>query len=304
MNSVLLPLAAAALVFAAILVLSLSFVGRQDRERVRRSLALVLREGPRGIADVDERDREWIWPVRSQLLMVGNRLIGDRTRTRLRRHLAWAGTPTNEALVSMIERKAMLLIAGICVGLILGMAYGGTFWVAVPGLGLAGFFLPDLLVFNAGQARTNEIEMGLPDALDLLDLCVSSGLGLEAALSRIAGAQAGPVAIEFGRVLQEMQLGVSRSAAFESMAMRTKQQDLQRFVVAVLQVDKLGIPIAAVLKEQARDMRAKRHSRAREKAQRVPVKILLPLMLCFLPGLFIIILGPGIIIALNVFSGR
>jgi tight adherence protein C len=186
MNSVLLPLAAAALVFAAILVLSLSFVGRQDRERVRRSLALVLREGPRGIADVDDRDREWIWPIRSQLLMVGNHLIGDRTRTRLRRHLAWAGTPTNEALVSMIERKAMLLIAGICVGLILGMAYGGTFWLAVPGLGLVGFFLPDLLVFNAGQARTNEIEMGLPDALDLLDLCVSSGLGLEAALSRIA----------------------------------------------------------------------------------------------------------------------
>jgi tight adherence protein C len=88
------------------------------------------------------------------------------------------------------------------------------------------------------------------------------------------------------------------------MAARTKQRDLQRFVSAVLQVDKLGIPIAAVLKEQARDMRAQRHSRAREKAQKVPVKILLPLMLCFLPGLFIIILGPGVIIALDVFSGR
>ena len=109
------------------------------------------------------------------------------------------------------------------------------------------------------------------------------------------------MADEFGRVLQEMRLGMSRAEAFEAMAQRTRQVDLQRFVSAVLQADKLGIPIAAVLREQARDMRARRRDRAREQAQKVPVKILMPLMLCLLPGLFIIILGPAVITAINLF---
>jgi tight adherence protein C len=299
MNANWMPIVAAALVFFAILALCIPLIGYQDRERVRRSLTLVLSKG--SLADAGARERRGgpIWPIRNRLLAIGTHVIGDRTRERLRKHLAWTGKPTSEAFDSIIERKMLYLIVGLCFGLVLGMLFGGLWWITVPALGLIGFLLPDLLVYNEGLARTKEIQLALPD---LLDLCVQSGLGLQAAFSRVAATQEGPVAAEFGRLLQEMQLGVSRAEAFQAMASRSKQEDLQRFVTAMLQVDRLGIPVAAVLREQARDMRAKRHSRAREMAQKVPVKILAPLMLCFLPGLFIIILGPAVITAIDVFS--
>jgi tight adherence protein C len=240
----------------------------------------------------------------SMVAALGSKVVGAKARERLRRHLAWAGRPSGESLNSIVGRKVIYLGVGLCLGFIAGFLYGGWAWLLLPVAALVGFYLPDIVLYNQAEHRTAEIQLELPDALDLLNLCVESGLGLQSALARVAHTQNGPVSAEFGRVLQEMQLGVSRAVAFESMGNRTKQEDLRRFVAAVLQVDKLGIPIASVLKEQARDMRAARQSRAREQAQKVPVKILAPLMICFLPGLFIVILGPAIILALNVFSGR
>ena len=142
----------------------------------------------------------------------------------------------------------------------------------------------------------------LPDALDLLDLCVESGLSLQASLARVASTQQGPVAAEFARVLREMKLGLGRSEAFASLGERTTQPDLGRFVTSIQQAEKLGIPVGAVVKEQALAMRSRRQENAREAAQKVPVKILAPLMLCFLPGLFIIILGPAVVNAVNFFT--
>ena len=121
-------------------------------------------------------------------------------------------------------------------------------------------------------------------------------------MTQVANNQTGPVAEEFSVALQEMQLGRSRSQALEAMAGRTRQADVQRFVWAMMQVDKLGVPVAAVLREQAKEMRAKRYARAREQAQKVPLKILMPLMLCFLPALFVIILGPAVYSLYKVFS--
>ena len=164
------------------------------------------------------------------------------------------------------------------------------------------FFVPDILIYNEGLKREEEMTKKLPDALDLLNLCVESGLSFQAALTQVATNQTGPVAEEFSVALQEMQLGRSRSQALEAMAGRTRQEDVQRFVWAMMQVDKLGVPVAAVLREQAREMRAKRYARAREQAQKVPLKILMPLMLCFLPALFVIILGPAAYSIYQVFS--
>ena len=100
---------------------------------------------------------------------------------------------------------------------------------------------------------------------------------------------------EFAAVLAELRMGKSRNEAFEDMAVRNTQPDLLRFVSAMKQVDKLGIPVSSVLQEQSREMRSTRREKAREQAQKVPVKILLPVMLCFLPGIFLIILGPAVI---------
>ena len=297
----LIPIIAAIMAAAAVLILALLVVEYQERASKRRSLAMVLHIGSIKPAD-EELVATKIPSVAGQVVTwLGARVILPANRRRLREQLAWCGKPTQQDLQDAVDRKVIYGLVGLCLGLLAGALLGGLWWLLVVVGPVIGFFTPDLLTYNAALHRTEEILLNLPDALDLLDLCVSSGLSLQAALGRVAANQEGPVADEFGRVLQEMRLGMSRAEAFEAMAQRTRQVDLQRFVSAVLQADKLGIPIAAVLREQARDMRARRRDRAREQAQKVPVKILMPLMLCLLPGLFIIILGPAVITAINLF---
>ena len=301
MNTLLIPVVAGALVFLAVMLASVVVVDQQRRASTRRSLAIVLRVGAIKAADGELVDGRRSGTLASAVTAIGGRMVGQRNRASLREHLAWAGKPTADDLRSAVDRKIVYGALGLCLGALFAARVGGVAWIALPVAAVFGYFLPDILAYNQGLKRTEQIQLGLPDALDLLDLCVESGLSMQAALARVAEHQSGPVAAEFGRVLQEMQLGLSRAEAFEALARRTKQEDMHRFVAAILQVDKLGIPVAAVLKEQAVEMRKKRQSRAREQAQKVPVKILGPLLLCFLPGLFIIILGPAIVTVADVF---
>jgi tight adherence protein C len=241
--------------------------------------------------------------VQATVSALADRLVTRSNKERLKRQLAWAGKPNTEDLRAAMERKILYGVAGVSLGFLFGVLVGGLGWLVFPAGALVGYYLPDILAYNAGVKRTEEIQRTLPDALDLLNLCVESGLSLQAGLMRVAQAQTGAVAEEFGRVLREMQLGVARSDAFESLGKRTNQEDMHRFVAAILQVDRLGIPVSSVLREQASEMRAKRRARAREQAQKVPVKILMPLMLCLLPGLFIIILGPAVLTMVDTLGG-
>lgn len=170
-------------------------------------------------------------------------------------------------------------------------------------LGAAGFFLPDLLTWNAGLKRQEQIQNTLPDALDMLTVSVEAGLGFDAGLSQVSKNTPGPLSGEFFRVLQEMQIGRSRAAAFKSMNERTTVADLRNFVSAIVQADTLGIPIANVLREQAKEMRLKRRQRAEEKAQKIPIKILFPMIFFIFPALFVVIIGPGAITVIRSFSG-
>ncbi len=301
MNGNLLPIFAAALMFTAVMLVSTVAISYSRAAAKRRSLAQVLRIGSITPANEELAAESDMSLVAATVSAVADRLVSNGNRDRLKRHLAWAGRPNVEDLRSALDRKIIYGVVGLCLGFVLGVRMGGLVWLAFPLGAIGGYYLPDILTYNTGLKRTDEILRSLPDALDLLNLCVESGISLQAAMARVAETQSGPVAAEFGRVLQEMQLGVSRADAFEALAKRTQQEDLQRFVSAILQVDKLGIPIAAVLREQAREMRAKRQARAREQAQKVPVKILAPLMLCFLPGLFIIILGPAAVTIFDTF---
>ena len=304
MNTYLLGVAAVAMAFCSVLIVSLAVVQYQRGVSTRRSLMIVQRFGVRQSASAVLEQGSEPSMVQEVITSVGMNLVGSGRRESLRRSLAWAGQSTADDLVAHINRKVVFGAVGLGLGCLFALQVGAFGWLALPVLALAGFYLPDVLVYNRGLKRTEEIQQTLPDALDLLNLCVESGLSLQAALNRVALHQQGPVAAEFGRVLHEMQLGVSRAAAFESLGTRSKQPDMQRFVAAMLQVDKLGIPVAAVLREQALEMRKKRHARARELAQKVPVKILAPLLLCFLPGLFIVVLGPAAVNIAGIFTGR
>jgi tight adherence protein C len=135
--------------------------------------------------------------------------------------------------------------------------------------------------------------------LDLLTISVEAGLAFDAAVSQVARNSEGPLADEFFRVLQEMQIGMGRTDAMRALGERTDVEELQGFVTAMVQADAFGIPIANVLRVQAKEMRIKRSQRAEEKAQKVPVKILFPLIFCILPCLFIVVLGPA---AINIYE--
>jgi tight adherence protein C len=148
------------------------------------------------------------------------------------------------------------------------------------------------------------VRRDLPDAIDLLTISVESGLGFDAAAAQVARNTEGPLADEFARMLQEMQLGKGRSEALRAMAERTNVPDLKTFVSAMVQADAFGIPVGQVLRVQSSEMRLKSRQWAEEMAQKVPVKILVPLIFCILPCLFIAVLGPAAITIFNNFHGK
>jgi tight adherence protein C len=170
--------------------------------------------------------------------------------------------------------------------------------------GAFGYVLPNVMLYNAGAKRETLMRNSLPDALDLLTVSVEAGLGFDAAVGRVARNTDGPLAAEFSRLLQEMQIGMGRTDAMRAMAQRTSLADLKSFCLAMVQADSLGIPVGRVLRVQSAEMRTKRRQRAEEKAQQVPVRIMIPLVLFILPCLFIVILGPAGIQIADVFMSQ
>jgi len=152
-----------------------------------------------------------------------------------------------------------------------------------------------VLLYNMGLKRQERILTALPDALDMLTVCVEAGLGFDSALAQVARNTRGPLAEEFARALQEMQIGLSRVQALRAVADRSTVPELRAFVSSLVQASELGVPVARVLREQTGEMRVRRRQRAEEKAQKVPVKIMFPVVTCLFPALLVVIIGPGVI---------
>ncbi|MCX2952161.1 type II secretion system F family protein [Lentzea sp. NEAU-D7] len=231
----------------------------------------------------------------SWLRSIALRLSPAGVASRLQHRLDLAGNPVTWTPDRVLAAKGLGLLLGLGLGGLLGVRSAG--WL-VAGLVLGavfGFFLPDLLLLNAGQKRQEKIRRALPDALDMLTVCVEAGLGFDAAMAQVARNTSGPLAQECARVLQEMQIGKSRNESLRALTLRTTVAELRAFVSALAQAGELGVPIASVLREQAREMRVRRRQRAEEQAQKVPVKILFPLITCLFPAMFVIIIGPGAI---------
>jgi tight adherence protein C len=145
------------------------------------------------------------------------------------------------------------------------------------------------------SSRQKEIRKAMPDTMDLLTISVEAGLGFDAALAQVVKNVPGPLSEEISRMLQEMQIGVSRVEALRHLNDRTEVPELDGFVLSMIQADKYGIGVAKVLRAQSTELRQKRRQRAEEKAQKVPMKLLFPMIFLVLPAMFIVILGPGAI---------
>ena len=310
--ALLLLLAGIAALFAGIvLALTVVSTGVDERQAVGRSLAAV--EAMRTAPDSMKRDLDQpfndrvVTPVMERLTALGRRFTPDDQSVRIQRRLNLAGSPAGWDVNRIIAFKVLGLFGGAVLGLVLGLAVGSSPLVIIGliiGSGAAGYMGPTAALYQSAYNRTDQMRKDLPDALDLLTISVESGMAFDSAVSQVARNTRGPLADEFFRVLQEMQIGLSRADAIRAMGERTDLPELRNFASAMVQADTLGIPIANVLRVQAHEMRTKRSQRAEEQAQKVPVKILFPLVFCILPVLFIIILGPAAITIIDSFAGR
>jgi tight adherence protein C len=297
--TMLLLLGGGLLFLAGVLALSLIGVVTAERRSTAQTLAAIraIDSAPEPLRkDVEESFAERVLaPLGGELVGLGKMLTRADAAEKIQRRLDHAGNPPAWDVNRIIGLKVLGLasVGGLSL-LYLSLTGQPLLRVLLIGGGLAafGFFLPNILLRNAGQKREEQMLRSLPDALDLLTISVEAGLAFDSAVGRVARNTKGPLAQEFARLLQEMQIGVGRAEAMRAMAERTTLKDLRSFCLAMVQADTLGVPVARVLRVQSKDMRIRRRQRAEEKAQKLPVKILFPLVFFILPSLFIIIIGP------------
>ncbi|MFB0533955.1 MAG: type II secretion system F family protein [Anaerolineae bacterium] len=165
--------------------------------------------------------------------------------------------------------------------------------------GLGFYLLPTLWLLSKIRARQDKLVKALPDALDLLTISVEAGLGFDAAMSKVAEKWENELSMAFNRVIQEIQMGKLRREALRDMADRMDVPDVSSFVAAIIQADQLGVSIAKVLRIQSEQMRIRRRQRAEEKAHQAPVKMLFPMAFLIFPALFIVLLGPALLVVMR-----
>ncbi|MBE7550214.1 MAG: type II secretion system F family protein [Anaerolineales bacterium] len=164
-----------------------------------------------------------------------------------------------------------------------------------------GFMLPILWIRSKINRRKKEIIKSLPDAMDLLTIAVEAGMGFDGALQKVAEKWDNELSRAFAKVVQEMRLGVIRRDALRNMSNNMDVPDVTSFVAAIIQADQLGVSIAKILRVQSEQMRVKRRQRAEEQANKAPIKMLFPMVFLIFPALFVVLLGPAVIILMETF---
>ena len=281
-----------------VLVLAQGGFAASDRG-VNRTLAMVdtMVGSASAAVEPDKGFSERVWePLLGRSLSLGRRLTPADHGERIRGKLERAGSPAGWTVDRVTSLKVVGLFVGLGVSLLLTRLMGLSFAVTlilVMGATVAGYQAVDMYLYQLAYDRSQKLQRELADAIDLLTISVESGLGFDAALSQVARNTDGPLGEEFARVLHEMQIGNGRSQSLRDLAERVDADDVRSFVSAMVQADAFGIPIGNVLRVQSKEIRVKRRQAAEEAAQKVPVQIMVPLIFCVLPCLFIVVLGPA-----------
>jgi tight adherence protein C len=300
------------LIFGALFLVFASVGGiNKERTGVGRSIAVLeaLTTAPEEMkAELDSTFSDRVlFPLLARTQRMGRRLTPEDASERIREKLELAGNPFGWTVERVMAGKVVGFAAALVISLVLALIMGLSFLLTLAFVvvaSLCGYMAPNMYLYQQTYDRSDKLGRALPDAIDLLTISVESGLGFDAACAQVARNTDGPLAEEFARMLQEMQIGRGRSQALRSLADRTNLADLRSFVSAMVQADAFGIPVGQVLRIQSSEIRVKRRQWAEEMAQKVPVKILVPLIFCILPCLFIAVLGPAGITVMNSFSGK
>ncbi|HHN94368.1 MAG TPA: type II secretion system F family protein [Anaerolineae bacterium] len=246
-----------------------------------------------------------LMPLITRLADFAMRFSPAKSMEEMQHKLDLAGNPYDLKKFVGMRILAAILFGGLGIAIMfLGKSMPKIQRFALPlvGAGL-GYYLPVLSLGSKIKKRQKEIIKSLPDALDLLTICVEAGLGFDAAMAKVSEKWDNELCVAFRRVIQELQLGKLRREALRDMANRMDVPDVSTFVAAIIQADQLGVSIARVLRIQSDQMRMRRRQRAEELARQAPIKMLPAIAFLIFPAIFIVLLGPAVIQVIQMFQG-
>jgi tight adherence protein C len=274
-----------------------------------------VRDEPMTLEEIELSQRFYeriVLPFFNQIGQLASRFTPQATLETTRRKLETAGNP-------MQMDPAFFLAMRFVVAVVFGGLVFFVFLITkrnwLTGLGLSavfllvGFFLPDLWLSGRITSRKKGVFRAMPDSLDLLTICVEAGLGFDSAMSKVHEKWDNDLALEFGRVIQEIRLGKLRRDALRDMSERLQVNEMTSFVAAVIQSEQLGVSMAKVLRIQSDQMRVRRRQMAEEEAHQLPIKMIFPIALLIFPSIMIVLLGPAAMLLMrsqlgNIIFGR
>ena len=300
-----LPIVVAVIAAAAVMLIAFGLAGNAPVDPVQARLTQLGSMTAKNLEELELQqpffDRT-IKPLAARLSGRVARLSSSNFSDRTEKRLALAGNPGEmrtadwlgiKAIVAVVVGGILFVFFGLLGGNILsGIALG------LVGLGI-GYIIPEFWLSGRVKKRQKLIIMQIPDALDLLTISVRAGLGFDAALGKVVEKMKGPLIDEFRRALAEVRVGKVRRDALRDIVARTEVPPLTNFIGAIVQAEQLGVSISKVLQVQSEQLRIERRQRAEEQAAKAPIKMLFPLVGCIFPSLFIVILGPAIILIIG-----
>jgi tight adherence protein C len=305
-----LPLLVAAVAAGAILLI---FVGLASGSPVDPVQARLTQLGTLQAKNLEELELQQpfiertLKPLMTRLSGTVSRLTSQSFAATTEKRLALAGNPGDMRVSDWLGIKAVAAVVGAAVGaLVVGLLLlgGGIMIPAMGVVGLAfGWTIPEFWLGGRVKKRQKAILLMIPDSLDLLTISVRAGLGFDAALGKVVEKLKGPLTEEFRRALAEVRVGKARRDALRDIIPRTDVPALSNFIGAIIQAEQLGVSISKVLQVQSEQLRIERRQRAEEQAAKAPIKMLFPLVGCIFPSLFIVILGPAIILIVKNLGG-
>lgn len=304
-----LPILIAASVFATVLFFMLGFLAQSGGSVAARQR---LESFTKGAPELEVKPEtaglgaRVIAPAFASASRLFGSLLPKSMLSGVERKLVLAGEPMT--MSGFLTMAMISTVSSVGLGFLIYYAMGAGIGVkqigVLAGFSGVGFYLPFYIINSRAKQRQTAIIRSLPDAFDLITTCVEAGLGLDAALSRVAEKVEGPFAQELSRALRDIALGKTRREALKELGDRTGVPDLIQFTNAVIQAEAMGSSIGTVLRVQSVQLRVRRRQRAEEQAYQAPVKMLFPLVLFIFPTLFIVILGPAAITIMNGFDGN
>ncbi len=302
-----LPLIVAGIAALAILLIFFGLVGSRPVDPVQARLTQLGSMQAKSLEELELQQpffERTVRPLALRLSGAVQRVTSPGQTNRTERRLAQAGNPADLKTTDFLGLKAVAaIVAAIIAFVLLGLLGGNAVFGVLMALvgAVIGYLLPEFWLGRRIKARRKAILLAIPDTLDLLTISVRAGLGFDAALAKVVEKTVGPLSDEFRRGLAEIRVGKSRREALRDIVARTNVPALSNFIGAIIQAEQLGVSISKVLQVQSEQLRIERRQRAEEMAAKAPIKMLFPLVGCIFPSLFIVILGPAIIlIVLNI----